>query len=170
MVWAWSLQDLVHLPYSVFLTGSPITTSCSIYILLSNNEVLKFNLYLDKCTTVTSPNPSNNVIPRKPKLLKYEGKLGFVCKSLHGFWEIWVLNIDESWSKVYVLDKEEDAGNMSIEALFDSHTSVMLFNRFREDGNIKKAVKLSHQPSQTFYFQSGFEVNVFLPIHVGPSC
>ncbi|KAI3501083.1 hypothetical protein L1887_28941 [Cichorium endivia] len=126
--WAWRLLDPVILPSFVFLSNQqPIITRGSIYMLLSNNEVLKFDAYSEKWTTISSPIQTLDCpFGTIRKLVKYKGKLSFTCETQSRLsWEIWVLTSDESWEKLHVFDTGEDVGRSSLEAIYDSDTRVM---------------------------------------------
>lgn len=168
-LWKWKSTDYIRFPYAVTTREQTITTRGSIYCLLTKYDIWKFDTYSEKWTTFSSPEPSHNlkVYPYR-KLVKFEGKLGFACKQCNGFWEIWVLTADKSWEKTYVLDKKDDTRRMSLEALYDSDTSVMfdynivLFHRFKGDNNINnddhiQKVRSRRPPYQRFVFRSDYE-------------
>ncbi|KAI3515732.1 hypothetical protein L1887_14636 [Cichorium endivia] len=126
--WAWRLLDPVILPSFVFLSNQqPIVTRGSIYMLLSNNEVLKFDAYSEKWTMISSPIQTLDCpFGTTRKLVKYKGKLSFTCETQSRLsWEIWVLTSDESWEKLHVFDTREDVGRSSLEAIYDLDTRVM---------------------------------------------
>ncbi|KAI3711042.1 hypothetical protein L2E82_40846 [Cichorium intybus] len=126
--WAWRLVDPVILPSFVFLSNQqPIITRGSIYMLLSNNEVLKFDAYWEKWTTISSPIQTLDCpFGTITKLVKYKGKLSFTCETQGRLsWEIWVLTSDESWEKLHVFDTRVDVGRSSLEAIYDSDTRVI---------------------------------------------
>ncbi|KAF5810310.1 putative F-box associated domain, type 3, kelch-type beta propeller, F-box-like domain superfamily [Helianthus annuus] len=162
ITWTWRQLSHVTLPHSVFLIGPSITARGSIYILLTNNDVMKFDTYSEEWTTFSSPNTTRDIelYPYR-KLVKYEGKLGFACKQLNGFWEFWVLTIDETWEKTYVLNKDEDT-MVSLNRLYDSNTSVTLDDNkviFHGlgDENMTSNVISSPPHCEAFLLRSDFE-------------
>ncbi|MFS7930137.1 hypothetical protein Hanom_Chr04g00340611 [Helianthus anomalus] len=102
------------------------------------------------------------------KLVKYEGKLGFAYKKLGGYWEIWLLTIDESWVKTYVLNNTK---GLKLAALYDTDTSIMLnffevlYYRFKSgDKSSNRAyvssARLSGLVDETFIFRSDLDATV----------
>lgn len=169
MTWEWRLLDLVILPFGVFLTNQQaITTRGSIYMPLSNNDVLKFEAYSEKWTTFSLPIQTLEYpFGTTSHLIKFERKLGFAYRTTSHLWELWVLTNDESWERVHVFDtRSEDNGISSLDAIYDSDTRVMreyeaiAFYRFKGGDHIKK-VLTSHHPYRIFTFRSDFE-----PIHL----
>ncbi|KAL4561137.1 hypothetical protein LXL04_033299 [Taraxacum kok-saghyz] len=171
--WEWRLQDHLILPYCVFLSNEqPITTSGSIYMLLTNKEVLKFDAYTEKWTTFSSPVQTGEDHGGDGKLVKYQGKLGFayMTPNLRSL-EIWVLSVDELWEKLHVFDMQYSYLGETIEAIYDSDTRVVLehmmtlvFSRFRGGDYISKIrmFKGGYYPCRIFPFRSDFE-----PAHSG---
>ncbi|KAI3801214.1 hypothetical protein L1987_29318 [Smallanthus sonchifolius] len=171
--WEWRSLNQVNLPYGVFLTNpQPITKSGSIYMLLTNNDILKFDAYSERWKVFSSPIPYDQFDTSMPlmELVKYGGRLGLACKlpNSNGRWEIWVLTMGQMWEKIYVCKKKEGVAAEreweSLMALYDSDTSVManrdtiLFYRFKQEGDtmISKVV-LNDIPYQIFTFRSDFE-------------
>ncbi|KAI3511541.1 hypothetical protein L1887_18696 [Cichorium endivia] len=168
--WAWRLLDLVRLP-SYFSPSDkhPIITRGSIYMLLQNKEVFKFDAYSEKWTTFSSPIQTLDYDLHVPaaarKLVKYQGKLGFACQtpSLRS-WEIWVLTVDKSWEQLQVVDMKEVRLN-SLEAIYDSNTRVaweqttLVFYKFKGDDCISEFQMFQggYFPCRTFAFGSDFE-------------
>ncbi|CAI9268720.1 unnamed protein product [Lactuca saligna] len=170
--WTWRVKDHVILPYTVYIKSNYqwITTRGSIYMLLSNKEVLKFDAYFEEWTTFSTPIQtlyypfSEN--PRLRKLVKYQGKLGFACMTpSFRSWEIWVLTVDQSWEKLDVLDMKKDIAKLSLVAIYDADTWVMnefktlVFYSFKEGGCISKARKSygGYSPIRILPFRSDFE-------------
>nr|GEX87453.1 F-box associated interaction domain, leucine-rich repeat domain, L domain-like protein [Tanacetum cinerariifolium] len=153
---------------SRMLSNDPLITSGgSVYCLMSNCNIFKFDAYSEKWSTVRSPYPVYNTHAyTSKKLLKYEGKLGLACMKNNGFWDIWIHTIDKSWERTYILNKTDYIGGMSLESFYGSDTSVMLdhdsliFHRFKGCDNIDKAndtskkVTLSNPPYEKFNIQS----------------
>ncbi|XP_076943921.1 uncharacterized protein LOC143614334 [Bidens hawaiensis] len=169
LTWKWRSLKHVELPYCVNLTDSqPITVSGSIYMLLSNNDVLKLDAYTEKWKVFSSPIPYDESGFSKPQmeLVKCGVRLGLACKSTraNGVWEIWVHStLDEGWEKQDVA-AETKSKFESLKALHGPDTSVMVdgrtlvFYKFKEHGNnmIGKVV-LNDDPCQIFSFRSDFE-------------
>ncbi|KAI3742083.1 hypothetical protein L1987_59763 [Smallanthus sonchifolius] len=161
--WTWrQLNNNITLPHSVFFSRPSITARGSTYVLLTDGNVMKFDTRSEKWTTFSSPVTTRTIeVYPYMKLVKYQDKLGFACKQLNGFWEIWVLAVDESWEKTYVLNKE-DTRRMSLEGLYDLNTSVMLdhnivlFCGFEGGDNIRTVIS-SPPPYVTFLLRSDFE-------------
>ncbi|XP_024963973.1 uncharacterized protein LOC112504267 [Cynara cardunculus var. scolymus] len=164
---AWKLLDDIMLPDCVFLTTSqPINIAGSIYTLLTNNSVLKFDIYSDKWTTFplrVPDDPFNDL-----KLVKYEGMLALARKPWNGGWEIWIGTMNESWEKKYVLKEKEDrcreGTSVDLNSFYDSDTSVVVdhdtleFYDFKKGGSISK-IRLSRYAlaDHIFAFRSDFE-------------
>ncbi|KAI3801206.1 hypothetical protein L1987_29310 [Smallanthus sonchifolius] len=170
MAWEWRSLKHVKLADGVFLTNpQPITKSGSIYMLLTNNDVLKFDAYSETWKVFSSPIPCDDESDTsRPlvELVKYGGRLGLACKpsNPNGRWEIWVVTTGRMWEKIYVC-KRNEGGRESLKALYDSDTSVMvdrdklLFYRFKQEGSSKmiSKVDLKDIPYQIFSFRSDLE-------------
>ncbi|KAI3742115.1 hypothetical protein L1987_59795 [Smallanthus sonchifolius] len=167
MAWEWRSLKHVKLPYGVFLTNpQPITKSGSIYMLLTNNDILKFDAYSETWKVFSSPIPYDQFDTLRPlvELVKYGGRLGLACKppNSNGRWEIWVLTTAQMWEKIYVCKRKEGSWE-SLKSLYDSDTSVMvdrdtlLFYRFRQEGSNISKVALKDIPYQIFSFRSDLE-------------
>ncbi|KAI3772781.1 hypothetical protein L6452_03974 [Arctium lappa] len=161
---SWRLLEDTKLPYDVFVTISsqPITVGGSIYLLLTNNDVLNFDFYSEKWTVIRLQIPTRFDIL---KLVKYEGNLALVCKPPNGGWEIWVINgtmnHSSSWKKTFVFNKKE---RMFLNSFYDSDTSVLVdfntlvFYKFKKgDDSMSNKVVLSDMIATTFAFRSDFE-------------
>ncbi|GJW56580.1 F-box associated domain containing protein [Tanacetum coccineum] len=158
--WLWSpLPDLVKLPFCVSLTNpQPITTRGSIYMLLTNGEILRVDAYSATWEILTSPAPTLECDQARTskQLVKYSGKLGFAFKPPNGRWEIWVLNIDHSWEKVLVFTVNQDIGNKPIKAgLYDTDIRAMV-DRGTIISSMFKGGETDHS-SQIFSFRSDLE-------------
>ncbi|GJY69223.1 F-box associated domain containing protein, partial [Tanacetum coccineum] len=143
----------------------------SVYSFMSNCDIFKFDAYSQKWKTLPSPDPVYDIQAyTSKKLVKYEGRLGLACKQTDGFWEIWILRVDESWERTCILNKTDYIGGMLLETFYDSDTSVMLdhdsviFHKFKGHGNINKVygtskkVTSGHPPYETFNFQSDYDL------------
>ncbi|GJY79751.1 hypothetical protein Tco_0485552 [Tanacetum coccineum] len=81
------------------------------------------------------------------QLVKYAGKLGIAWKPPNASWEIWFLTHDQSFKKLHVFNKKEDSERESLNALYDSYTSIMvdhnalIFHRFRRGYDISKLLE-----------------------------
>ncbi|KAI3742125.1 hypothetical protein L1987_59805 [Smallanthus sonchifolius] len=78
MTWEWRSLKHVKLHYGVFLTNpQPITKSGSIYMLLTNNDILKFDAYSETWKVFLSPVPYDQSDTSRPlvELVKYGGRL-----------------------------------------------------------------------------------------------
>ncbi|CAI9274260.1 unnamed protein product [Lactuca saligna] len=146
--WAWRLLDPVLLPCSAFLLTNqqPITARGSIYMLLNNNQVLKFEACSEKWTTFSPPIQTLDYpcSDATRKLVKYKGKLGFICET-QSRRKIWVLrSVDDSWEeKLDVFDTERSS--LDLEAIYESETRVK-----NNDYNTLHS-------NQVFTFRSDFE-------------
>ncbi|KAI3511540.1 hypothetical protein L1887_18695 [Cichorium endivia] len=169
--WAWT-QDRIRLPsyFSPYDKHPIIITRGSIYMLLWNKEVFKFDAYSEKWTTFSSPTQTLiydlHVPDAARKLVKYQGKLGFALHtpSLRS-WEIWVLTVDQSWEQLQVVDMKEVRLN-SLEAIYDSNTRVaweeqttLVFYKIKGDDRISELQMYQggYYPCRTFAFRSDFE-------------
>ncbi|PWA85342.1 F-box associated interaction domain, Leucine-rich repeat domain, L domain-like protein [Artemisia annua] len=171
---AWGWLDPIRLPYGVFLikNSQAITARGSINMLLNNGDILMFDAYEDKWTCVSSPVPTLDEceFATPMQLVKYAGKLGIAWKPANASWEIWFLSHHQSFKKLHVFSKKEDSERESLQALYDSDTSIMvdhntlIFHRFKRGHNINKVV-LSDHPCQIFNFRSDFESVDFRYVH-----
>ncbi|KAI7740354.1 hypothetical protein M8C21_009427 [Ambrosia artemisiifolia] len=166
MTWKWRSLKPITLGDGVFLTNpQPVTKSGSIYMLLTNNNILKFDVFSEKWEVFSSPIPYDES-RTSTELVKYGGRLGLACKppNANGYWDIWVYKMDKSWEKDVDVAAESESERESLKALYDSDTSVMvnretlLFYRLKQQGNsmISKIV-LNDIPYQIFSFRSDFE-------------
>ncbi|MFS8022306.1 putative F-box associated interaction domain-containing protein [Helianthus anomalus] len=165
VTWKWRSLKHVTLAEDVFLiiNQQPVTKSGSIYMLLTNNNILKFDAYSEKWKVFSSPIPYDES-RTSVELVKYGGRLGLACKppNTNGCWEIRVLTNDGLWDFVAVAKCESK--REELKALYDLDTSVMvdietlLFYRFNQQGNnmIHKVV-LNGWPCEIFSFRSDFE-------------
>ncbi|KAJ9547990.1 LOW QUALITY PROTEIN: hypothetical protein OSB04_020533, partial [Centaurea solstitialis] len=159
---AWKVLDDIMLPYCVFLRTSsqPMNIGGSIYMLLTNDSVLKFDICLDKWTIFPLRFPSD---PDRPfEDLKAEGKLASACKLANGGWEIWM---NEASERKRVFEEKEDLSLTNLNSFYDSDTSVvvdydtLVFYKFKKGETIGK-VRLNGHVSgncSIFGFRSDFE-------------
>ncbi|KAL4571852.1 hypothetical protein LXL04_018617 [Taraxacum kok-saghyz] len=127
ITWAWKKLDLLMVPFCVHLTNSqPITTRGSIYMLLTDTNILKFDAYLEKWSTFSSPIDYGDFTRRE--LVKHDGRLGLTCKPEGGCREIWVLGSDELWEKIYVINGEDDVEYARTMSFDDPNTSLMIYS------------------------------------------
>ncbi|KAI7755103.1 hypothetical protein M8C21_025973 [Ambrosia artemisiifolia] len=165
MTWEWRSLKHVMLAYCVSLTNpQPITKGGSIYMLLTNNHILKFNAHSETWKVFSSPIPYDES-RTSTELVKYGGRLGLASKppNANGCWDIWVLTKDGLWEKEGGGVVESESERESLKALYDSDTSVMvdrerfLYYRFKQGNNMIKKVVLNDTPYQIFSFRSDFE-------------
>ncbi|KAJ0581249.1 putative F-box associated interaction domain-containing protein [Helianthus annuus] len=166
MTWKWRSLKHVALGDCVFLTNpQPVTKSGAIYMLLTNNNILKFDADSEIWEVFSSPIPYDE--SRTPtELVKYGGKLGLACKpsNANGYWDIWVSKKDKLWEKEADVAVESNSERERLKALYDPHTSVMvdcetlLFYRLKQqDNNMISKIVLNDIPYQIFSFRSDFE-------------
>ncbi|KAJ9553332.1 hypothetical protein OSB04_017377 [Centaurea solstitialis] len=165
---AWKMLDDVMLPYCVFFTTSqPINIGGSIYVPMTNNDVLKFDIYSDKWTIFSLRVLSDPDHPFDDmKIVKYEGKLALACKPPNGRWEIWVGTMNEAWERKYVFEEKEDSKGISfgLGSFYDSDTGVvvdyntLVFYKFKK-GDSMNRIRLSGyvRDNYVFGFRSDFE-------------
>ncbi|PWA90319.1 hypothetical protein CTI12_AA101910 [Artemisia annua] len=125
----WRLLELLMFPIGVDISSNNpvITTRGSIYMLLNNNDILKFNASSEQWTTFSPPIQTLNYgLYTSRSLVKYGGKLGFTCQPPNGFWELWVCSDYESWERVHVFDENEDIQNKQLQAFYDLDTAVTM--------------------------------------------
>ncbi|KAJ0735235.1 putative F-box-like domain superfamily protein [Helianthus annuus] len=167
VTWKWRSLKHVTLADGVFLTNQqPVTKSGSIYMLLTNNNILKFDAYSEKWEVFSSPIPYDES-RTSVELVKYGGRLGLACNppNTNGCWEIQVLTKDGLWEKEGVAVAKCESKREELKALYDSDTSVvvdietLLFYRFNQQGNnmIHKVVLNGSWPYEIFSFRSDFE-------------
>ncbi|XP_076900926.1 uncharacterized protein LOC143555223 [Bidens hawaiensis] len=176
LTWDWrSLKRVKLAGHLVSLTDSqPITVSGSIYMLLWNNDILKFDAYSEKWKVFSSPIPYDESAYSNPPivLVKYDGRLGLVCKSTNadGCYDTWVMKTDGAWEKLDVAVKSENEME-SLKALYDSDTSVMvhyntlMFYKFKQGNKMIGKVKLKDTPCEMFPFRSDFEPVELVSLH-----
>ena len=134
---------------------------------LTNDDVLKFDIYSDKWTTFPLRVPSDPDHPfHDLKIVKYEGKLALACKPQNSGWEIWVGSMNETWEKEYVFEDKEGTEGMSfgLDSFYDSDTSVvvdyntLVFYKFKKGDSMGK-IRLSGyvRANYIFGFRSDFE-------------
>ncbi|GJT80652.1 4-alpha-glucanotransferase DPE2 [Tanacetum coccineum] len=164
----WRLLELLMVPFGVIISHKPmITTRGSVYMLLDNNEIWKFDVRSEQWTTFLPPIQTLNYgFHNSNNLVKYGGKLGFTCKPPNGFWELWVLNDGESWEKVDLFDENEDIQKEQLHAFYDLETTVsmcpyrseIVYHRFKGKKNINKVVLSGNfWPRDVFFIRSDFE-------------
>ncbi|PWA70117.1 F-box protein-related protein [Artemisia annua] len=92
----WTKHKVLNLSSRMLSSDPLITSGGSVYCLMSNSDIFKFDAYSEKWSKLSSPYPMYNTSRAytSKKLLKYEGKLGLACKKTTGFWEIWIHTID----------------------------------------------------------------------------
>ncbi|GJR59800.1 F-box associated domain containing protein [Tanacetum coccineum] len=167
----WRLLELLMVPFGVIISHKPmITTRGSVYMLLDNNEIRKFDVRSEQWTTFLPPIQTLNYgFHNSNTLVKYGGKLGFTCKPPNGFWELWVLNDGESWEKVDLFDENEDIQKEQLHAFYDLETTVsmcpyrseIVYHRFKGKKNINKVVLSGNfWPRDVFFIRSDFETVV----------
>lgn len=167
----WRLLELLMFPVGVHISSNNpvITTRGSIYMLLDNNDILKFNASSEQWTTFSPPIQTLNYgLYTKGSLVKYGGKLGFTCRPPNGFWELWVCSDDESWERVHVFDENEDIQHMQLQFFYDLDTTVtmskcygeIVYHRFKGKKNINKVVLIDFCPFNMLFFRSDFETVV----------
>nr|GEX66869.1 hypothetical protein [Tanacetum cinerariifolium] len=142
----------------IVLKSSIQTNRGSIYMLLTNGDILRVDAYSATWEILTPPVPTLKCDQAAilKQQVKYSEKLGFAFKPPNGCWEIWVLNIDHSWEKVYVFTVNQDIGNKPIKVgLYDADIRVMV-----DHGTIIPYIfkgGVTDHSSQIFCFRSDFE-------------
>lgn len=98
------------------------------------------------------------------QLVKYEGKLGLVCRSPNGGWHFWVRTRDESWEETYFCNEKYDKIIESLDGLYDSDMRIMtdsnklVFYKVKRDKyNYAGKIKLRDERYEIFVFRSDFE-------------
>ncbi|KAJ9547851.1 hypothetical protein OSB04_020394 [Centaurea solstitialis] len=163
----WKVLDDIMLPYCVFLRTSsqPINVGGSIYMSLTNDNVLKFDICSDQWTVFPLRVLSDRDRPFEDlKVVKYEGKLVFACKLANGGWEIWM---NEALERKYVFEEDKESGIslINLNSFYDSDTSVvvdydtLVFYKFRKGETIGKVRLNGHVSANCsiFGFRSDFE-------------
>nr|GEV35813.1 F-box associated interaction domain, leucine-rich repeat domain, L domain-like protein [Tanacetum cinerariifolium] len=126
---AWVQLKALKPAYGVFLANSQaITARGSINMLLTNGDVLMFDAYKEKWTRVSSlvPTLDECQFATPMQLVKYAGRFGIAWKPSNASWVIWILTHDQSFKKLHVFIKKEDSERESLQALYDSDTSIMV--------------------------------------------
>ncbi|PWA56586.1 F-box associated interaction domain, Leucine-rich repeat domain, L domain-like protein [Artemisia annua] len=132
MEFKWRLLDPLLLPMDRFqdvllIKTHLITTKEFIYMLSTDNEVWKFDIYLEQWDSI--PSPILRLMSEcytSVQFLKYEEKLGLVCKAPNRSWEIWAPNVNNSWVKIHVFNEDEDFEKEHLEALCELQTSAIM--------------------------------------------
>ncbi|KAJ9547989.1 hypothetical protein OSB04_020532 [Centaurea solstitialis] len=161
----WKVLDDIMLPYCVFLRTSsqPINVGGSIYMSLTNDNVLKFDICSDKWTVFPLRVPSDpDRLFEDLKAVKYEGKLALACKLANGGWEIWM---NEALERKHVFEEKEDLSLTNLYSFYDSDMSVvvdydtLVFYEFKKGETIGKVRLNGHVSANCsiFGFRSDFE-------------
>lgn len=170
MEFKWRLLDPLMLPIGRFhdvllIKTHSITTKEFIYMLSTDDEVWKFDIYLEQWDSIPSPIPGlMSEYYTSVQFLKYDEKLGLACKAPNRSWEIWAPNVNNSWVKIHVFNEDEDFEKEHLEALCELQTSAIMHGnelvlyKFKGHKKINKVVLRDRdQPHEMFVFESDFE-------------
>ncbi|CAI9276877.1 unnamed protein product [Lactuca saligna] len=89
--WQWREFQSVQLPSSVYpVSDEAVTSGGVVYFLLSNDTILRFDIYSEEHILIFTPSPINDFKPYASRLIKFHGKLGYFSISEDHLWAIWV--------------------------------------------------------------------------------
>nr|KAJ0202676.1 hypothetical protein LSAT_V11C500247700 [Lactuca sativa] len=98
----WQCREFqnVQLPSSNYpVSNEAVTCGGVVYFLLSNDTILRFDIYSEEHILIFAPSAINDFKPYASRLIKFHGKLGYFSVSGDRLWAIWVF-IHNRWVKV----------------------------------------------------------------------
>nr|KAJ0228042.1 hypothetical protein LSAT_V11C100042800 [Lactuca sativa] len=88
--WQWGELCNIRLPSSVYpVSDEAIITGGVFYFLLSNHDILRFDVYLEEYLVIFAPSVINDFNSYASRLIKFDGKLGCFSISRGHLWAIW---------------------------------------------------------------------------------
>ncbi|CAI9264009.1 unnamed protein product [Lactuca saligna] len=98
--WQWREFQNIRLPSSVYpVSDEAVTSGGAVYFLLSNDTILRFDIYSEEHILIFAPSTINELKPYASRLIKFHGKLGYLSISGDSSWVIWIF-IHNQWVKV----------------------------------------------------------------------
>nr|KAJ0222451.1 hypothetical protein LSAT_V11C200056770 [Lactuca sativa] len=105
----WREFQYIQLPSSVYpVSDEAVTSGGVVYFLLSNDTILRFDIYSKEHKLIFAPSIINDFKPYASRLIKFHGKLRYFFESGYRLWAIWVF-IHSWWVKVDVSTYNEGA-------------------------------------------------------------
>ena len=88
--WQWREFQNIRLPSSVYpVSDEAVTSGGAVYFLLSNDTILRFDIYSEEHILIFAPSTINELKPYASRLIKFHGKLGYlsveIVRGLFGF-------------------------------------------------------------------------------------
>nr|KAJ0202116.1 hypothetical protein LSAT_V11C600301290 [Lactuca sativa] len=81
----------IRLPSSVYpVSDETIISGGVVYFLLSNYDILRFNVYSEEYLVISASFITNDINSYTSRLIKYDGKLRYFFVSGDRSWTIWV--------------------------------------------------------------------------------
>ncbi|CAH1430589.1 unnamed protein product [Lactuca virosa] len=146
--WQWREFQNIQLPSSVYpVSHEAVTSGGVVYFLLSNDTILRFDIYSEEHILIFTPSIINDFRPYASRLIKFHGKLGYFSVSGDNLWAIWVF-IQNRWVKVDVSNYNEGAHEW-----WDYRNSTLYFFK----GNTIEYVVPAHPSQQVFSIRSDFD-------------
>nr|KAJ0197248.1 hypothetical protein LSAT_V11C700346290 [Lactuca sativa] len=85
----------------ICFSDEAVTSRGVVYFLLSNDTILRFDIYSEEHKLIYAPSTINDFQPYESRMIKFHGKLGYFPVSGDRLWAIWVF-IHNRWVKVDV--------------------------------------------------------------------
>ncbi|CAI9271111.1 unnamed protein product [Lactuca saligna] len=146
--WQWRVFQNIRLPSSVYhVSDEAVTSGGVVYFLLSNDTILRFDIYSEEHILIFAPSTSIELKPYASRLIKFHGKLGYLSISGDSPWAIWIF-IHNRWVKVDVSTYNESAHEW-----WDYRNNTIYFFK----GNTIDYVVPAHHSQQVFSNRSDFD-------------
>nr|KAJ0204514.1 hypothetical protein LSAT_V11C500236120 [Lactuca sativa] len=85
--WQWMEFQNMRLPSSVYpVSDEAVTSGSAVYFLLSNDTILRFDIYSEEHILIFAPSTINELKPYASRLIKFHGKLGYLSISGDSSW------------------------------------------------------------------------------------
>ncbi|CAI9284981.1 unnamed protein product [Lactuca saligna] len=146
--WQWREFQNIRLPSSAYpVSDEAVTSGGAVYFLLSNDTILRFDIYSEEHILIFSPSTINELKPYASRLIKFHGKLGYVSISGDTSCVIWIF-MHNQWVKV-----DDSTYNESAHEWSDYRNNTLYFLR----GNTIEYVVPVHHSQQVFSIRSDFD-------------
>ncbi|CAI9272768.1 unnamed protein product [Lactuca saligna] len=147
-MWQWREFQNIQLPSSVYpVSDEAVTSGGALYFLLSNDIILRFDIYSEEHILIFSPSTINELKPYASRLINFQGKLGYLSISGDTSWAIWIF-IHNRWVKV-----DDSTYNESAHEWWNYRNNTLYFFR----GNTIEYEVPSHHSQQVFSIRSDFD-------------
>ncbi|CAI9271306.1 unnamed protein product [Lactuca saligna] len=146
--WQWREFQNIQLPSSVYpVSDEAVTSGGALYFLLSNDSILRFDIYSEEHILIFSPSTINELKPYASRLINFQGKLGYLSISGDTSWAIWIF-IHNRWVKV-----DDSTYNESAHEWWNYRNNTLYFFR----GNTIEYEVPAHHSQQVFSIRSDFD-------------